>query len=110
MITFEDLNKILITNYPDENTHIVVKAFHFASEAHKGQKRKTGEEYIYHAIATAYNLAQMKMDISSIAAGLLHDVPEDTDFTLEDIKNNFGKEIYYLVRGVTKFLQNRGSG
>ena len=110
MITFEDLNKILIANYPEKDIRLIIKAFHFASEAHQGQKRKTGEDYIYHVIATAYNLAQMKMDIPSIAAGLLHDVPEDTDFTLEDIKNNFGREIYYLVRGVTKLsvLKYRG--
>lgn len=110
MKTFDDLKKILTLNYPEEDIKIVIRAFHFASEAHKGQKRRTGEDYIYHAIATAYNLAQMKMDIPSIAAGLLHDVPEDTDFTFDDIKNNFGSEIHYLVKGVTKLgtLKYRG--
>ena len=110
MKTFEDLKKVLTLNYREDDIKIVIKAFHFASEAHKGQKRRTGEDYIYHAIATAYNLAQMKMDIPSIAAGLLHDVPEDTDFTFEDLKNNFGKEIHYLVKGVTKLgtLKYRG--
>jgi len=102
MKTFEDLKKILSINYREEDLKLVIKAFHFASEAHKGQKRRTGEDYIYHSIATAYNLAKMKMDIPSIAAGLLHDVPEDTDFTFEDLKNNFGSEIYSLVKGVTK--------
>lgn len=108
--TFEDLKKVLMLNYSDSDLNIVIKAFQFASEAHKGQKRRTGEDYIYHTIATAYNLAQMKMDIPSIAAGLLHDVPEDTDFTFDDIKNNFGNEIYYLVKGVTKLgtLKYRG--
>lgn len=110
MITFEDLKKILITDYQDEDINTVIKAFHFASEAHRGQKRRTGEDYIYHALATAYNLAQMKMDIPSITAGLLHDVPEDTDFTLDDVKNNFGKEVAELVAGVTKLgtLKYRG--
>ncbi len=110
MVTFEDLKKILIVNYSDSNINIVIKAFHFATEAHRGQKRNTGEDYVYHSIATAYNLAKMKMDISTITAGLLHDVPEDTDFTFEDIKNNFGNEIYYLVKGVTKLgkLKYRG--
>jgi len=102
MTTFDDLKKILMLNYGDNDINLVVKAFHFASEAHKGQKRRTGEDYIYHAIATAHTLAKMKMDIPSIAAGLLHDVPEDTDFTFDDIKNNFGSEISYLVKGVTK--------
>jgi GTP diphosphokinase / guanosine-3',5'-bis(diphosphate) 3'-diphosphatase len=110
MKTFEDLKKILAINYREEDLKLVVKAFHFASEAHRGQKRRTGEDYIYHAIATAYNLAEMKMDIPSVAAGLLHDVPEDTDFTFEDVKNNFGSEIHYLVKGVTKLgtLKYRG--
>ena len=86
MTTFEDLKRILELNYSDNNINVVIKAFHFATEAHRGQKRRTGEDYIYHAIATAYNLAEMKMDIPTIAAGLLHDVPEDTDFTFDDIK------------------------
>ena len=108
MITFEDLKKILITDYQDEDINTVIKAFHFASEAHRGQKRRTGEDYIYHCLAN--NLAQMKMDIPSITAGLLHDVPEDTDFSLDDVKNNFGKEVAELVAGVTKLgtLKYRG--
>jgi len=110
MITFEDLKKVLSLNYTDADMRTVIKAFHFASEAHRGQKRRTGEDYIYHPLAAAYYLAKMKMDITSISAALLHDVPEDTDFTFEDIKHNFGKEIYYLVRGVTKLghLKYRG--
>jgi GTP diphosphokinase / guanosine-3',5'-bis(diphosphate) 3'-diphosphatase len=100
--TFEELKKILVINYPDADINVVIRAFHFASEAHKGQKRRTGEDYIYHALATAYTLAQMKMDLNTVAAGLLHDVPEDTDFSFDDIKNNFGNEIYTLVKGVTK--------
>ncbi len=102
MKTFEELKKILVINYPDADINVVIRAFHFASEAHKGQKRRTGEDYIYHALATAYTLAQMKMDLNTVAAGLLHDVPEDTDFSFDDIKNNFGNEIYTLVKGVTK--------
>lgn len=110
MKNFEDLKKILMLNYSDDDINVVIKAFHFASEAHKGQKRRTGEDYIYHSIATAYTLAEMKMDIPTVAAGLLHDVPEDTDFTFDDIKKNFGKEIHYLVQGVTKLgtLKYRG--
>ena len=110
MKTFEDLKDVLILNYSDKDIQLVVKAFHFASEAHRGQKRRTGEDYIYHAIATAYNLAKMKMDVASVAAGLLHDVPEDTDFSFDDLKNNFGNEIHYLVKGVTKLgtLKYRG--
>ncbi|PLX26055.1 hypothetical protein C0580_00760, partial [Candidatus Parcubacteria bacterium] len=110
MKTFEDLKKILVINYPDEDINVVIRAFHFASEAHKGQKRRTGEDYIYHALATSYTLAQMKMDLNTVAAGLLHDVPEDTDFSFDDIKKNFGNEIHNLVKGVTKLgtLKYRG--
>ncbi len=110
MKTFEDLRELLVLNHNDKDMNLVVKAFHFATEAHRGQQRRTGEDYIYHAIATAYNLAQMKMDIATVVAGLLHDVPEDTDFSFEDIKTNFGNEIYYLVKGVTKLgtLKYRG--
>ncbi|MFA5126758.1 MAG: RelA/SpoT family protein [Patescibacteria group bacterium] len=110
LITFEDLKENLENVHPGEDYSVVIKAFQFASEAHRGQKRRTGEDYIYHPLATAYNLATMKMDIPSIAAGLLHDVPEDTDFTYDDIKNNFGNEIYYLVKGITKLgtLKYRG--
>ncbi|MDP2812369.1 MAG: RelA/SpoT family protein [bacterium] len=110
MKTFEDLKNILVANYSEKDINLVIKAFHFASEAHRGQKRRTGEDYIYHAITTAYNLAKMKMDIASITAGLLHDVPEDTDFSYDDVKNNFGAEVAYLVKGVTKLgtLKYRG--
>lgn len=110
MKTFEDLKELLVLNYSEEDMRVLIKAFHFASEAHRGQKRRTGEDYIYHAIATAYNLAEMKMDMPTIAAGLLHDVPEDTDFSFEDIKGSFGTEIYNLVHGVTKLgtLKYRG--
>jgi GTP diphosphokinase / guanosine-3',5'-bis(diphosphate) 3'-diphosphatase len=110
MKTFDDLKRILELNYSDSNINVVIKAFHFATEAHRGQKRRTGEDYIYHALGTAYNLAEMKMDIPTIAAGLLHDVPEDTDFTFDDVKKNFGNEIHNLVKGVTKLgsLKYRG--
>ena len=110
LTTFEDLKEVLEANHHGADLGPVIKAFHFASEAHRGQKRRTGEDYIYHALATAYNLAKMKMDIPTITAGLLHDVPEDTDFTYDDIKNNFGNEVYYLVKGVTKLgtLKYRG--
>src|SRR3989344_1474950 len=110
MVTFEDLKNELALHYGDQDINTVIKAFHFASEAHRGQMRRTGENYIYHSLATAHTLAQMKMDIASIAAGLLHDVPEDTDFTFDDIKKNFGAEVYTLVKGVTKLghLKYRG--
>lgn len=85
-------------------------AFDFAGEAHKGQVRHSGEPYIIHPLATAQKLAEMRLDLTTITAGLLHDVPEDTAFTLEDIKKNFGPEIAKLVEGITKLgkLKYRG--
>lgn len=85
-------------------------ALQFATQAHDGQLRKTGEPYINHAIATSEKLAEMGLDESTIIAGLLHDVPEDTDVTIEEIEKNFGKDVAYLVNGVTKLgtLKYRG--
>jgi len=77
-------------------------AYDFADEAHKGQKRKTGEPYIKHSLETAKMLAKMGMDQDTIIAGLLHDVPEDTSYTLVDVEKNFGPEVAKLVGGITK--------
>lgn len=78
------------------------KAFEFAKKAHEGQKRMSGEDYISHPIAVAKILTEMKSDPQTIAAAFLHDVVDDTSVTLEDIKKEFGKEIAYLVDGVSK--------
>ena len=75
---------------------------HFAANAHKEQKRKSGEDYITHPVNVAYILAEMKLDSDCIASALLHDVLEDTDFTSADIQNKYGSKITELVQGVTK--------
>lgn len=82
-----------------------------AEEGHRDQKRKSGEDYIQHCLATARNLAEIGMDPITVSAGLLHDVPEDTKFTLEDVQKRFGDEIAHLVDGVTKLgrIRLRGS-
>lgn len=77
-------------------------AYDYAEQAHLGQTRKSGEPYINHALETAITLAKMGMDQSTIIAGLLHDVPEDTDYSLVDIEKNFGPEVAKLVSGITK--------
>jgi len=87
---------------PKADLDMVVLAFEFAKKAHSGQKRATGVDYIDHALATAQNLAELKVNTNMIVAGLLHDVPEDTDYTLEDVKKNFGKDIASMVEGITK--------
>ncbi|MEH6942346.1 RelA/SpoT family protein [Bacillus sp. JJ722] len=85
-----------------EDVAIVEKAFLFAEDAHKEQYRKSGEPYIIHPIQVAGILADLELDASTVAAGFLHDVVEDTDVTLEDIENNFNQEVAMLVDGVTK--------
>lgn len=87
-----------------------MRAYEFAAEAHKGQVRISGEPYINHSVATAMNLADMRMPANIIIAGLLHDVPEDTDRTLEDVERAFGKDVADMVRGITKLgkLKYRG--
>ena len=89
---------------------LIVKAYNFAMHAHAEQKRMSGEPYFVHAYATAKNLAQLGMDTQTVAAGLLHDVLEDTQITETDLEKEFGKDITFLVRGVTKLgtLKYRG--
>lgn len=88
--------------YPDARLDIVEKAYHFADRHHQGQMRSSGEPYIIHPTEVAYTLAQLKMDIASIAAALLHDTLEDTSATPLEIEKEFGKDILELVEGVTK--------
>lgn len=81
---------------------LIAKAFEFAEMAHQGQKRLSGKDYIAHPLRVAQILSQMRLDSKTIAAGFLHDVPDDTEKTLEDIEKEFGKEVAFLVEGVSK--------
>lgn len=87
---------------PSANFELLQKAYVYAEGAHREQKRKSGEPYIQHCLWTAWHLAEMRLDSNTIAAGLLHDVVDDTPKTNEDIKKEFGKEIAKLVEGITK--------
>lgn len=101
-----------LRNQPSEaRIKVITEAYNFAVEAHAGQKRRSGEDYVQHPIAVAKILAEIGMGGKTIAAGLLHDVPEDTKITLEDIEKKFGKEIATMVDGVTKLgkIKLRGS-
>lgn len=91
----------------NSNPQLIERAFVFAEEAHRGQKRLSGEDYIMHPLAAARTLSEMRLDPATIAAALLHDVVDDTDRTLEDIEKEFGKEIAFLVNGVSKLGQLR---
>ncbi len=101
-MTIEEVIKKTQDNCSDADPILIKLAYDFAEKAHEGQKRKSGEPYIQHSLQTAYGLAQMKADCASIIAGLLHDVPEDTKYTLKDIEKEFGKEVAQLVKGITK--------
>lgn len=81
---------------------LIDKAFHFAKRAHEGQKRMSGEPYFLHVYETAKILAKQGLDANTIAAGLMHDVLEDTAVTAEEMEKEFGPEIVFLVKGVTK--------
>jgi guanosine-3',5'-bis(diphosphate) 3'-pyrophosphohydrolase len=87
---------------PKSDLETVELAYDFAKEAHKGQKRASGEPYITHSVATAVTLARLRLPQNIIVAGLLHDVPEDTARTLEDIRKDFGADVASMVEGITK--------
>ncbi|TPR13850.1 RelA/SpoT family protein [Apilactobacillus timberlakei] len=95
---FNEVNKYMNKDHVD----IIKKAYNYASDCHEGQSRQSGEPYIVHPIQVASILAQLRMDPETISAGLLHDVVEDTNATLDDIDEKFGKNVEIIVDGVTK--------
>ncbi len=101
MITIEDVIKEIEKYNPSEISN-VRKAYELAKKAHKDQKRESGEPYIIHPLHVCMNLTLFKADGASLCAGLLHDVVEDTEYTLEDIEKEFGPDTAHLVDGVTK--------
>lgn len=88
--------------HPGADLDFILRAYDFALKAHEGQTRQSGEEYIQHPVEVAAILADMEMDTATIAAGLLHDVVEDTDITLDKLRHEFGDEVTDLVDGLTK--------
>src|SRR5882762_7043202 len=87
---------------PKDDLAPLEKAFSFASAHHNRQKRDSGEPYMVHPLLVAHSLADMRMDMVCIETGLLHDVVEDTDVTIDDIRKNFGEDVSLCVDGVTK--------
>ncbi len=100
--TPDTLLKTVRAYNPEANLDALKAAYHFAEEAHEGQKRGTGEPYIAHPLAVAVILAEMRLDLETLQAALLHDVIEDTPATYEDINSLFGPTVARLVEGVTK--------
>jgi len=87
---------------PGVNETLIRRAHEMAADAHDSQLRSSGEPYITHPVAVAHYLATLQMDAETLAAALLHDVPEDTDLTVADIEKRFGRDVARLVDGVTK--------
>ena len=104
-VLFEVLTKLLTAENRQDEMGIIRKAYELAKEAHKDQKRKSGEPYLIHPVCVAIILTQLDMDKETIVGGLLHDVIEDTPYTVEDITRMFSAEIALLVDGVTKLTQ-----
>src|SRR3979411_237434 len=101
-VDVEVIVKEMLRHYPDGDAELVRRAYAYAAEAHEGQKRVSGEPYITHPAAVAMLVAELGMDPATVAAALLHDVPEDTAKTVEDVRREFGEEIGRLVDGATK--------
>ena len=100
---YKEMLKNTYVNLSDEDKKLIRKAFDLAVEAHKDQRRKTGEPYIYHPIAVAQIVSdEIGLGATSIAAALMHDVVEDTEYTLDDIEKLFGKKIAKIIDGLTK--------
>ena len=98
----DELIKLASTYLSDEDIVKLKKAYELADELHKGQKRRSGEEYIIHPLCVAYILATLNMDIDTLVAGILHDVVEDTNYNYDEVEKEFGKHVADLVDGVTK--------
>ena len=104
-VLYKELIRSIRKYHPSDDITMVKKAYTIAREAHKDQKRKSGEPYIIHPLCVAIILAELELDKESIVAGILHDVVEDTVMTLEDLTKEFGEEVALLVDGVTKLTQ-----
>ena len=100
--SYQNVEDMASKYLPEEQIVVMRKAYEFAKVAHEGQFRKSGEPYILHPVQVAGILTELKLDYSTICAGFLHDVVEDTKFTFDDIKEAFGDDIAVIVDGVTK--------
>lgn len=100
--SFLELKEKILKKHPEYNIELIEKAFNFANKFHEGQIRKSGEPYIIHPLSVAEILLDLGLDEITLTAALLHDIVEDTDVSLDEIKKIFGEEVASLVDGVTK--------
>ncbi|MEK2690627.1 RelA/SpoT family protein [Bdellovibrio sp. GT3] len=103
--TVDDLLNRIRSYWPNADLKFIEKAYYFSEKHHEGQIRRSGEPYISHPLSVAAILADLHLDLDTIATGLLHDTVEDTEATLEDIRREFGDAVAHLVDGVTKIGQ-----
>ena len=101
----DELKSRVLRYHPSDDLSMIEKAVEVAERAHSGQMRKSGEPYIIHPLCVGIILADLEMDKETIAAGILHDVVEDTAMTVEEIRGTFGDDVALLVDGVTKLGQ-----
>lgn len=105
-MTLEELKACVRKYHPNENTEVIDRAWQHADQLHEGQKRKSGEMYFIHPVAVATTLAELMMDSTTVAAGLLHDVLEDCpDCTMDVLQKRYGNDVAQLVDGVTKLTR-----
>ncbi len=102
MIRITDIIDRVLSYHPEADVALIDRAYVYSARVHEGQVRLSGEPYLMHPLEVAGILSEMKLDVVSIAAGLLHDVIEDTHVTPEELKEMFGPEVYHIVSGVTK--------
>src|SRR5580693_2083762 len=102
MIRFEDLVEKVRAANPEADTELLRRAYVFSAYEHKGQVRRSGEPYLVHPLEVADILADLRLDVVAVAAGLLHDVVEDTPNTIAKIRELFGQDVAHVVEGVTK--------
>ena len=100
--SFEELQEIIENSGKEYDREKIEAAYRLAEEKHREQKRSSGEPYIIHPLSVAAILVGLGMDSESVMAGLLHDVVEDTDCSIEEIQKRFGREVALLIDGVTK--------
>jgi GTP pyrophosphokinase len=105
MIRFEDIQEKVESYMPDADLGLLRKAYVFSAKEHKGQTRSSGEPYLTHPLSVAAILADLKLDLTCIVAGLLHDVLEDTLTSREALETHFGKDIAHVVEGLTKIAR-----